>query len=68
MIGFTVELDGVSIGSAHIFSNGASTHRDVVPGYIPVNLSFAQHTVALIPLNAATTSDSNHSFNVMLLY
>ena len=31
-IGFSVELDGVPIGSAQIFSNAASTHRDVVPG------------------------------------
>jgi hypothetical protein len=68
MIGITLELDGVAIGSAQIFSNGTSTHRAVVPSYIPVKLAFGQHTISVLPLNAATVSDVNDFFNVLLLF
>jgi len=40
VIGVQLELDGKVIGSAAICSNGASTHRAVVPSYIPVNPHF----------------------------
>jgi hypothetical protein len=68
MIGITLELDGVAIGNAQIFSNAASTHRAVVPTYIPVKLTFAQHTITVVALNASTVSDVNDWFNVTLLY
>ena len=68
MIGVGLELDGKVIGSASIFSNGASTHRAVVPSYIPVTLSFGSHKLTLVPLNSATTSDGNDLFDVVLLY
>ena len=68
MIGVKLELDGLPIGSAAVFSNGASTHRAVVPSYIPVTLSFGTHTLTLVPLNAVTTADLNDLFDVMLLY
>jgi hypothetical protein len=66
LIGIQLELDGKVVGSASIFSNGPSTHRAVVPSYIPVTLTFGQHTVALLPLNAATTSDNNDFFSLIL--
>jgi hypothetical protein len=68
MIGFSLQLDGVTIGSAAIFSNTSSTHRAVVPSYIPVTLTFGPHKLTLIPLNSYTTSDQNDLFNVVLLY
>ena len=68
MIGVQLELDGKVIGSATIFSNGASTHRAVVPSYIPVTLSIGPHTLTLLPLNSSTTSDYNDWFDVILLY
>ena len=67
LIGVQLELDGKVIGSAAIYSNQPSTHRAVVPAYIPVNLSFGQHTLTLLPLNSSTTSDPNDFFNVILL-
>ncbi len=67
LIGVQLELDGKVVGSAAIYSNGVATHRAVVPSYIPVTLTFGQHTLALIPLNSATTSDSNDVFDVTLL-
>ena len=66
MIGIQLQLDGKVIGSAEIFSNGASTHRAVVPSYMPVTLAFGQHTLSLVALNSATTSDFNDFFNVTL--
>ncbi|MGH8101538.1 MAG: hypothetical protein ACREIW_09580 [Chthoniobacterales bacterium] len=68
MIGVKLELDGKIIGAASIFSNGASTHRAVVPSYIPVQLSIGPHTITLLPENTSTTADFNDIFDVTLLY
>ncbi len=67
-IGVVLQLDGVTIGSASIFSNAVSTHRAVVPSYIPVKLAFGTHKLTLVALNSATTSDANDLFDVVLLY
>ncbi|HEY4364639.1 MAG TPA: hypothetical protein VGN17_26985 [Bryobacteraceae bacterium] len=67
-IGITLELDGKPIGSATIFSNGASTHRAVVPSYIPVTLPFGPHKVTVIAENSHTVSDVNDRFDVVLMY
>jgi hypothetical protein len=42
MIGIDIHLDNKSVGKAQIFSNGASTHRAVVPAYLPIQLSQAR--------------------------
>jgi len=68
MIGVTIQLDGTTIGSAQIWSNGAATHRAVVPSYIPVTLTLAAHKVTLVATNANSISDLNDWFNVVLLY
>jgi len=68
MIGVGLELDGVLLGSASIFSNLATTHRAVVPSYIPVNLTFGTHKLTLVPTTATTTSDFNDLFDVVLIY
>ena len=67
-IGIQVVLDGQVVGTASIFSNGASTHRSVVPSYIPVELSIGLHKLVLAPLNSVTVSDGNDYFDVALLY
>jgi hypothetical protein len=70
MIGIQVELDGQVLGTAQIFSNGASTHRAVVPGYFPVKLSYGQqHTLTLSAApGTTTTSDFNDFFNAVIHY
>ena len=68
MIGIGVELDGAAVGSAQLFSNTASTHRTVVPTYIPVKLGEGQHAVTLGPATAPTTSDFNDFYTVILHY
>ncbi len=68
MIGINIELDGTKIGTAQIFSNGQSTHRAVVPAWVPVKLAQGQHTLALSVANSATTSDLNDSFVAVLHY
>lgn len=67
MIGINIDLDGTIIGTAQIFSNGASTHRAVVPAWVPVKLTQGQHTLTLTTASA-TVSDSNDSFVVVLHY
>jgi hypothetical protein len=67
MIGVGLEMDGVLLGSALIFSNASTTHRAVVPSYIPVNMTFGTHKITLIPTSATTTSDLNDLFDVVLI-
>jgi hypothetical protein len=68
MIGIDIALDGAKIGTAQIFSNANSTHRTVVPAYIPVKLTQGQHTLALSVANSATVSDLNDSYIAVLHY
>jgi hypothetical protein len=69
LIGIQVSVDGNVVGTANIFSNTASTHRNVVPVYLPIKLTQGSHTVelALAP-NTKTTSDFNDFFNAVLHY
>ena len=69
MIGIQVSVDGNVVGTANIFSNGASTHRNVVPRYFPIKLNQGSHTVELsLAPNTTTTSDFNDFFNAVLHY
>ena len=70
MIGIQVQLDGQTLGVAQIFSNGASTHRAVVPLYAPIKLSYGQPhklTLSLAP-GTTTTSDFNDFFTAVIHY
>src|SRR5580704_16583889 len=68
LIGIALELDGNVIGSAVIFSNLNETHRAVVPSFIPCNLTFGTHKLKLVASTAATISDSNDFYDVVLIY
>lgn len=70
IIGIQVELDGQVLGTAQIFSNTASTHRAVVPGYFPIQLAYGkQHSLTLSAApGSATTSDYNDFFTVVIHY
>lgn len=68
MIGIQVAVDGANVGTAQIFSNTASTHRAVVPVYIPIKLAYGQHTLTLTALGGSTTSDFNDFFTAALHY
>lgn len=69
MIGIQVSIDGTVIGTASIFSNTASTHRAVVPVYLPIKLTQGSHTIALdLAANTKTTSDFNDFFTAVLHY
>ena len=66
MVGIRIELDGVAIGAAQIFSNEANTHIAVVPAYIPIELSEGQHTLSLALNNPATVSDFNDFYTAVI--
>jgi hypothetical protein len=69
MIGIQVSLDGAVIGTANVFSNGASTHRPVVPVYLPIKLKQGSHTLQLaVAPNTTTVSDLNDLFTAVLHY
>ena len=68
-IGIAIQLDGTQVGIAQIFSNGASTHRAVVPSYFAIKLQQGQHTLTLSLLpNSQTTSDYNDFFTAVIDY
>lgn len=67
MTGIDIDIDGQAIGTAHIFSNGASTHRAVVPAYIEVKLSQGPHKLTLTAA-ANTVSDYNDYFTAVIHY
>jgi hypothetical protein len=67
-IGIEVSLDNKPIGSASIFSNLQSTHRAVVPTFIPVTLTFGPHQLFLGAQTPVTISDGNDYFTVVLEY
>ena len=69
MIGIQVAIDGNVIGTANIFSNTASTHRTVVPVYLPVKLNQGSHTIELsLAPGTTTTSDFNDFYTAVLHY
>ena len=68
MIGIAVAIDGQALGKAQVFSNGASTHRAVVPAYVPVKLTQGQHTIALTPSTTDTVSDYNDFYTAVIHY
>jgi hypothetical protein len=69
MIGIQIAIDGTAVGKAQIFSNGASTHRAVVPAYIPLQLPFGQHSITLSAVPGSTTvSDLNDGYTAVLHY
>jgi len=69
MIGFQVAIDNAAVGTARIFSNTASTHRAVVPAYIPLQLAFGQHSITLSAIpGTSTVSDQNDFFTAVLHY
>ena len=67
MIGIDIAIDGQKVGTAHIFSNGASTHRAVVPGYVPVKLTQGQHKLTL-SASTNTVSDFNDYYTAVIHY
>ena len=69
MIGIQIAIDGNPVGKAIIFSNAASTHRTVVPAYIPLQLPFGQHAITLSALpSTSTVSDQNDFYTAVLHY
>jgi hypothetical protein len=68
MIGIAIALDGRSVGTAQLFSNGNATHRAVVPAYIPVQLSQGQHTLQLSAAPGTTVSDYNDFYTAVIHY
>ena len=67
MIGIDIAIDGQPVGTAHIFSNGASTHRAVVPAYVPVQLTQGAHKLTL-SASANTVSDFNDYYTAVVHY
>jgi hypothetical protein len=69
MIGIQVAVDGNVIGTANLFSNASTTHRTVVPVYLPIKLDQGSHTIELsVAPNTTTVSDFNDFYTAVLHY
>jgi len=68
MIGIGVALDGQNVGAAQLFNNASTTHRTVVPAYIPIQLNEDQHTLTLSRSSSTTTSDINDFYTAVIHY
>src|ERR1043165_9818571 len=60
MIGIQVQLDGVNLGQANIYSNTASTHRAVVPAYFKAALKYGTPSTRHLGNAAETTHADIH--------
>ena len=65
-IGIAIQLDGAPMGSAQIFSSAPSTHRALVPAFIPIKLGFGQHALILSAL--PNTVADNGDFYVAVIH
>ena len=68
MIGIQVQLDGVNLGTANIFSNGASTHRAVVPAYFKAQLQYGVPHKLVLSAPPGTITDFNDFFTAVIHY
>jgi len=69
MIGIQIAVDGNVLGTANLFSNAPSTHRTVVPVYLPIKLAQGSHTIELsVAPNTTTVSDFNDFYTAVLHY
>lgn len=68
MIGIAIQLNQTLLGTAQIFSNGANTHRAVVPAYFQVQLVPGTNFLSLSFSTKYTTSDANDFFTAVLDY
>jgi hypothetical protein len=60
-------LDGTSIGTAKIWSNGVSTHRAFPALFLGANLTYGQHVLTLTP-GSSVISDLNDTFTASLIF
>lgn len=67
MLGIDIAIDGQKAATAQIFSNASTTHRAVVPAYIPVKLSQGPHKITL-SASANTVSDFNDYYTAVIHY
>ena len=68
MIKIGIDLDGRNVGSAQIYSGASSTHRTVVPAYIPIQLSQGSHTLDLYLDSDEALSDDNDFYTAVIHY
>jgi hypothetical protein len=61
-ISFSVLLDNNVIGTAQVFSNAAQTHRVLPPLFIPVDLTYGNHTCVIMASPTATDYNDHFRF------
>ena len=67
MVGVNVALDGETFTSMQAFTNEATSHVSFVCAINLIPLDFGKHTLSLMP-SPNTTTDSNDSFTVTMVY
>lgn len=62
-----VLVDGATVASGRVFSNGADTHRTLVFPAVPLSLAPGRHTLELRPGNAETYVDPEDRLEATLV-
>lgn len=68
MIGIGIDLDTQNVGAAQLYNNASTTHRAVVPAYIPIQLAEGPHTLTLSGSSSTTVSDINDFYTAVIHY
>ena len=66
-IGITAYLDGEQLGVSVAWTNEASSHKTLVPIFLPAKLTQGEHTLKLEAF-PGTNTDVNDFFTVTLFY
>lgn len=66
LIGMNMLIDGQNVGTCTIWSNVNNSHASFVSKPIITHLRPGSHTLELTALNAATFTDVNDHFNVLV--
>jgi hypothetical protein len=68
MVGVEVILDEQAIGEIRFFCNNADVHATLPLKRIPLQLGIGMHSIMLAKLTAATATDGNDYFQVVVDY
>jgi hypothetical protein len=69
LLGFDLLVDGNDVGQAMCFANNNASHQAMRTTFIPYSgLTIGDHTITITPSNAATVTDTNDYFQVVLFY
>jgi len=66
LVGTNILIDGNNVGTCTIYANEINSHKACVEQPVITHLTPGSHQIQLTAINAATTTDFNDHFNVLM--